>query len=83
MVHASVKLILSCTVDNRPKHKINNHLSISCNIFDITMEYNHWLALVVVIDRLVQKITSLATSCLRYKIYMYVLCLKQLPIFAS
>ena len=65
---------------------INNHLSISCNIFVIIMEYltvNHSQVIVVVIGRPVCIIASIASLHLRYKIYTYVLYLKLSPIHAS
>ena len=55
------------------------HLISSWNI----KQFNHSPVIVEVIGRPVHRIISIASSCLSYKIYMYVLCLKQLPISAS
>ena len=62
---------------------INSWLYISCNALDIAIEY--WLfyclpARVVVIGTPMHRITSIASSHLRYKISMHVLCLKQLTV---
>ena len=61
---------------------IINHLSITCNTFVIVKLQcnNHSLAIVVVIGRPVNKITSIVTSQFIYKIYTHVLYLKQSPV---
>ena len=68
---------------------INNQLLISFNTFDIVMEY--WTAWPFTSnsgsDRYmyvpVHRTTSMEFSHLKYKIYMHILILKQVPVSAS
>ena len=77
---------VSRDIHNRPN--INNCLSISCYMLILISSWNIKLfncspARVVVIGRPVHRITSIASSHLSYKIYTYVLYLKQLKLSIS
>ena len=72
---------LSRDIYNRPIS-----LSINCNTLILPWNnklFNHSPARVVMIGRPMHRYISIVSSCLRYKIYTYVLCLKQSPFSAS